>query len=324
MLLSATSALAAGVLSARINWHDLPPMPAGVAGGAVGLLEGGRLVYAGGTAWVDGVKQWLADVQEYDLATKSWRRGPNLPEPLAYGASTASSRELEILGGMKSDGPSRNCWRLSSSRTGWVRTGELPQDAILARAELVSGALYLFGGCSNVVAPMHCSSAVWKREGVGKWTRAGDMPDGAVAMRASATLDGYVYLFGGCSEIAGGVANRDAALRFDPATGEWRKLRPLPIPVRGLAAASIGNRRILLAGGYTASASEAAVNGPQYGFSSQVWIYDIGQDRYEPAAPLPFAASGIEITVHEGAIFGLGGEDRMRGRSRRMILGTME
>jgi N-acetylneuraminic acid mutarotase len=150
------------------------------------------------------------------------------------------------------------------------------------------------------------------------------MPDGAVALRTSTVLDDYVFLFGGCSEISGGVVNRDSAFRYDPARGEWRELRPLPVPVRGLTAARLGTSRILLAGGYTAPMEKAASSGLEDGFTNEVWIYDTGRDRYERATPLPFAVSGIDVIVHDGLILALGGEDRMRSRSRRFIQGKVE
>jgi N-acetylneuraminic acid mutarotase len=287
-------------------------------------VPGNRLLYAGGTTWVEGSKQWLRDVSQYDLTGGAWSAGPALPEPIAYGGSVATADGLEIFGGMNGSGPSRNCWRLDPQSTRWIKTGELPRNAVLARVEQTDGVSYLFGGCSDAAAPMHCGSSVWMRNGREKWIRVGEMPDGPVAVRASAVLDRRVYLFGGCSEIPGGVVNRDDAYRYDPATGQWQKLRPLPAAARGLSAAPLPGGRILLAGGYTASAHDAAHFGPEYGFSAQVWIYDAGADRYDPATPLPFGVSGIEILSHGSAVFALGGEDRMRGRSHRSLQGRIE
>jgi len=324
MLLTVVTALVSRGISARIDWQDLPPMPVGVAGGTSALVGGTKLLYAGGTTWVDGVKQWLRDVHQYDLAGRSWAPGPELPEPLAYGASVTTADRFEIFGGMNGKGPSINCWRMDSGLGRWIKTGVLPRNAILARAEQVKDAVYLFGGCSDISSPMHCSDDVWMRDAHEKWTRVGTTPDGTVALRGGTVVDNRIYLFGGCSEESGGVVNRDGAYRYDPATGEWRKLRPLPVAVRGLAAANLGGGRILLAGGYTATASEAASFGPTYGFSNQVWIYYTSQDRYESATPLPFAVSGIELAIHGGTLLALGGEDRMRGRSRRCIEGKIE
>lgn len=324
MLLTTSAALAAGVISVKITWRDLPPMPIGVAGGASAPLGDGKLLYAGGTTWVGGVKHWLRDVHLYDPARKSWTPGPELPEPLAYGGQATTRDGLEVFGGLNQNGLSKNCWRFNTRQAQWSQAGQLPQDAVLSRVERVENADYLFGGCSDAAVPMHCTSSVWKRDTTGKWTHTGEMPDGAISLRAGAVLDGHIYLFGGCSEVSGGVVNRDSAYRYDPATGQWRKLGPLPAPVRGMTAATIGAGRILLAGGYKASAQEAASSGPEYGFTDEVWIYDAGQDRYQRATSLPFAVSGIEIIVHNGMILALGGEDRMRSRSHRLIQGTFE
>jgi hypothetical protein len=78
-----------------------------------------------------------------------------------------------------------------------------------------------------------------------------------------------------------------------------------------MAAASMDRDRILLAGGYTSD------------FTNEVWIYDIRQDRYNHAGPLPFAVSGIDLIFHDGLILTLGGEDRMRSRSPRFIEGRV-
>lgn len=313
MLFATGAVLAAAVVSGQITWHELPPLPVGLAGGASALVGGGKILYAGGTTWIDGVKQWLRDVRVYDPGGKSWNSGPGLPEPLAYGGRIATAGRLEILGGLNQNGPSRNCWRLDYDLGRWSKSGLLPQDGVLSRVERVGSADYLFGGCSDAAVPMHCSSIVWKRDAGGKWIRAGEMPDGAIALRASVVMDGRVYLFGGCSEGQGGVVNRDNAYGYNPATAQWRKLSPLPVAVRGMSAASVRSGHILLAGGYQES-----------GFTDDVWIYDAGLDRYQRATPLPFPASGIDLIANDGVILALGGEDRMRSRSRRFIQGTMK
>src|SRR5215471_2653023 len=99
MLLTTSVALAAGAISVKITWQDLPPLPVGVAGGTSALLSG-QVLYAGGTTWVDGVKQWLRDVRLYDPTGKSWNLGPQLPEPLAYGGRIMTAEGLEVFGGL--------------------------------------------------------------------------------------------------------------------------------------------------------------------------------------------------------------------------------
>src|SRR3954447_25145874 len=133
------------------------------------------------------------------------------------------------------------------------------------------------------------------------------MPDGPVALRASAVVNGRVYLFGGCrAGSAGSVHNSDEAWEFDPTSKSWKKLQPLNVAVRSLSAVAMDNRHLLLGGGYNDS-----------GFSDTAQVYKTKLDRYESAVSLPFKSPGLTLVRHAGLVFGLGGKDRMRGRSRR-------
>ncbi len=293
-------------LMAEGIWKDLRSMPDGVAGGAAAILAD-RIYYAGGTTWVDGVKHWLREVRVYDPVSGDWTNGPPLPEPLAYGGFIQSDNAFEVLGGLNESGSSRNCWLLKAEATGWVKSGTLPQDAGLARAELINGVTYLFGGCASVTDLTQCTNAVWKRDLAGKWSRVSAMPDGAVALRSSAVLNGRIYLFGGCTTGSGtAVRNVDEAWQFDPTSNHWKKLRSLSA-IRSISAVAIDSRHILLAGGFDES------------FSDAVQIYDTVLDRYEPFTSLPFKVAGMEFVRRANFILGLGGEDRMRGRSHRLI-----
>jgi N-acetylneuraminic acid mutarotase len=293
-------------LMAEGIWKDLRSMPEGVAGGAAAILAD-RIYYAGGATWVDGVKHWLREVRVFDPVSGDWTNGPPLPEPLAYVGFIQSDNAFEVLGGLNETGSSRNCWLLKTHATAWVKSGTLPQDATFARAELVNGMTYLFGGCASATDLTQCTKAVWRRDLAGKWSRVSGMPDGPVALRGSAVVKGRIYLFGGCTaESATAVRNVDEAWQFDPNSNDWKKLRSLS-PMRSMSAMAIDDRRILLAGGFSES------------FSDAVQVYDTVLDRYEPFANLPFKAAGIEFVRLENFIFGLGGEDRMRGRSQRLI-----
>ena len=77
------------------------------AGGAAAYLDG-DVVVAGGTTWIGDVKTWLSDVQIYNPASNTWRFGPKLPAPMAYGpfvSSTSRARNLRRIG--RTDGSAR-------------------------------------------------------------------------------------------------------------------------------------------------------------------------------------------------------------------------
>jgi len=294
-----------------LTWHDKHSMPEGRSGGAAGLIAN-KLVYAGGTTWRNDAKHWLNETLLYDFERDTWSSGPPLPEPLAYGPYLAADDSLEILGGMNESGPSRNCWRLKAGERAWRESGALPADSVLAKAVSLHGRTYLFGGSSTATDLKHLSSSVFRRDESGRWTKISEMPQGRIAMPATVAVGDYIYLFGGCSVSSdgGGARNRDEAYRFNPHTNQWTALRPFPTAIRGLSAVSIDKRHVLLAGGYTAS-----------GFSAAVYLYDIEDGQYSPASSLPFPVMGMEMLARDGTVWGLGGEDKNRSRTPRLIEG---
>jgi hypothetical protein len=79
-----------------------------------------------------------------------------------------------------------------------------------------------------------------------------------------------------------------------------------------VSAVAIEDRSIMLFGGYTASS-----------FSADVLVYDIATDTYKPATPMPVPLLGVEFVMNGRTLYGAGGEDRMRGRSARLLEARM-
>ena len=75
---------------------------------------------------------------------------------------------------------------------------------------------------------------------------------------------------------------------------------------------AIEDRSILLFGGYTASS-----------FSADVLVYDTAADTYKPSTPMPVPLLGVEFVMSGRTLYGAGGEDRMRGRSARLMEGRL-
>jgi len=282
-------------------WSEKAPMLRAQAGGSA-MLAGRTMVVAGGTAWENGEKLWLRDVQLFDAQSGVWRRGPELPEPQAYGPSAG----LEIFSG------SRTIWRLDSLLQGWTKAGETPGVHLLGRAIRIGERVFLFGGCSDVVDLSTCTDSVWLRErDSGPWREVAKLPAGKVALSAAALLGARSYLFGGCSmPQPGQVRNHADAFSFDTGTFAFRRLRDLPVPNRGLTAAA-ANGRILLFGGYTTE------------FVADVLAYDAGNDTYAREAPMPLAMSSAEFVADGNRLIAAGGEDRMKHRTGRTFVATI-
>ena len=295
-----------------IAWTSGHAMPRPEAGAAAGFLDS-ELVMAGGTVWDGDTKLWLKDVQIYQPSKDTWRPGPALPVPLSYGAFVHSEDGLEIFGGSDGTKVYRESWKLDKTKSQWHPTGTLPADLLLGRAARIGNAVYLFGGCPDVADLTKCTDAVWRRDGSGPWHRESTLPGGALAMPAVAVARNHVYLFGGCSmPAAGALANRAEAYSYEPRKNTWTTLRALPKANRGPSAVAVDDRLIYIFGGYTDS-----------GFSAEVLVYDIEANAYRTSTPMPVALLGIDFMKSGRSVYGAGGEDRMRGRSARLLKGQL-
>lgn len=294
-------------------------MPVAAAGGYVATF-GNKVIYAGGATWQNGVKRMMTETQVYDLDSGRWTAGPELPEPLAYGASAQTRRGLEIYGGAGAENSSRKCWLLESAAGPWKPCPDMTADTVLAKVHAVGNDVLIFGGCPNVTDLAKCSASVRRRKRDGAWTEVAEMPQGPLAVMASAALNGSVYLFGGASIPASGILqNRSDAYRFDAASQRWTKLRALPRAGRGMSAVAVDSRYILVGGGYVASPAEAAGKPTDFGFSADAFLYDTKEDVYHPVDPMPLASTGLALVSVRRGVLAIGGEHRMRERSPKVF-----
>lgn len=306
----------------HLRWQPRASLPVAAAGGYSATL-GGKIIYAGGSTWQNGVKRFLAETHVYDTATDRWSAGPMLPAPLAYGAFAHTRRGLEVYGGTGGANSSRDCWVLETAAGPWKPCGGDPGDTLLAFAQPVGDSVLIFGGCPNVTDLVRCGASVRQRSAAGRWTTVAEMPQGRLSNGASAVLNGSVYLFGGVSGKSGGsIENHADAYRFDVLTRRWTQLRPLPRPARGMTAIAWNSRYILLAGGYVASQAEAAGKAVDFGFSGAVHFYDTMKDEYQAAEHLPLACAGLALLRVGGGLVAMGGEDRLRARSAQVLWGS--
>src|SRR6476469_1345405 len=141
MKLFLMAALMSGAaMTGNIDWHDLRPLPAGVAGGAA-AFEGDSVVYAGGTTWQNGSTRWLKDVWILDPRDRHWKPGPELPRAMAYGPFATIDGGLEIYGGTDGTGLNRTSLRLRGGK--WSEVGPAHPHPLLARANAAGGSIYV-------------------------------------------------------------------------------------------------------------------------------------------------------------------------------------
>jgi N-acetylneuraminic acid mutarotase len=305
---------------AGITWTDRSPAPLAQAGAATALLRR-KLYAAGGTLWRDNVKLFLKSVQVYDPASDAWTSSDSLPEPTAYAAFEQLAGGFEIYGGCDDTAAYDKCWRFSPEENSWRALTPLPRPLVFSKALHLAGAVYLFGGSHSAPDLTHATIDVLRRADQGHWEKVSALPAGASLMPGAAAARGRAWLFGGFTSPQPGVIHNTAqAWSFHPQSG-WHRLRDLPRAVRGLAAVAVQDRFIVLSGGYTASQREAEGKPPEFGFTSDVLIYDIANNSYSTAASMPEKIMSSGLLLDGDTIYSAGGENRLRGRSARLLAG---
>ncbi|MBV9951951.1 MAG: hypothetical protein JO291_08370 [Acidimicrobiia bacterium] len=136
----------------------------------------------------------------------------------------------------------------------------------------------------------------------GSWTepvagapRLGE--DGVVA------LDGYLYRAGGQIFVSyNSVISTDQHDRYDPRTGAWTSLPPLPEPVDHLQAVTYGGKLWYL-GGMTGGPGTGIARGP----SDEVVSYDPATGQIESHNPMPRPRGAGGVAALDGRICYFGG-----------------
>ncbi|HEX6520381.1 MAG TPA: carboxypeptidase regulatory-like domain-containing protein [Streptosporangiaceae bacterium] len=123
------------------------------------------------------------------------------------------------------------------------------------------------------------------------WTDVANYPT-AIMDDAVAEHDGKIYVVGGSN---GDYALPDANV-YDPATGSWSAIAPLPEPLNASSAGFIGDT-LYVAGGWDRFGNP----------SPDVYAYDPGTDSWTQAASLPAGVAAAGSAVVSGKLYVIGG-----------------
>lgn len=195
-----------------------------------------------------------AEVWRYDLASDSWSEGPSLPEPRAAGALVFHAKTLHYFGGFADrDKTCGDHWTLPiPDGKEWQKAPDLPMPRGHLSAAVVDGTIYALGGQLGHDSKPQDMSACHKYDPKAKtWTTCAVLPFNRSHFEPGTIVaNGRIIIVGGRSNNtkAGnpGVAN---VTEYDPNTDTWNELPPLPVRLLAPAAALIGNKLVVIAGG---------------------------------------------------------------------------
>ncbi|MBI4624414.1 MAG: hypothetical protein HY736_14515 [Verrucomicrobia bacterium] len=300
-------ALAGTVSTSAAGWQKLAPLPESNGGFVCGDVHGTVFVL-GGTNWEGGQKNWLKVVHRLDPETLRWSSLEPLRQPLAYAIAGTTGGVLVVAGGTTGRAPFPGLLRIEDGRVSVRDTFGIAAPAVLSAGGLIGDEFVFAGGTDDAanVKGFRRDAFAWNIR-TGRQRALPAYPGPAFGTAGSAVAGDELLVFGGgvWKEETQSVANLTSAYAFSPRRNAWRRLSPLPHPVRGLAAVALDDKHVYLAGGYA---------GDPGAFTDRAFVYIIGEDRYTPAPPLPYGAM-VGLVKSSGFVYCLGGEDQMKHRT---------
>jgi N-acetylneuraminic acid mutarotase len=264
------------------------PQPRFEANGAV--IDGQLWVMGGFTA---STLQVTRKIDIYDPATDSWRPGPDLPGAETHIGVATVGRDIIVVGGFSgtfSNGPRppdiADVWRWSAADGVWNPGPPLPGARAAFACALLGHQLHVAGGLGPdgaSDAPEHFVWDITADPSSATWVIAAPLLD-ARNHGGGAALGGSFYAVAGrhqWNELSGDVPDLN---QFDPASGAWIDLTPIPTPRSEIAASTtaMSDGRLLVIGGSTAGVTP----------NSDVLVYDPAQDTWTALPSLPERRKG--------------------------------
>jgi N-acetylneuraminic acid mutarotase len=205
-----------------------------------------RIWVAGGLTGADSA---TAKTEFYDPTVGTWGPGPNLPVPLHHAMMVTYRNTVWVIGGFEPQGSdvegtvSTRALYLDQDRDFWVQGPPLHHARAAGAAVVVGDKIVVVGGRTAGSSPAEVApTEVF--DGT-SWHDAAGIP--VTGDHVAAASDGrYVYVVGGRKLTA--AANTAAVQRFDPNTGKWTQLPPVPSPVSDCGVAVVSGQLIVVGG----------------------------------------------------------------------------
>jgi N-acetylneuraminic acid mutarotase len=269
----ASGLLRAGAAGATESWTLKAPLPVGRESPAVVTAGDGTIYAIGGTT--NSSPYTTTEVDRYTPRTDSWATVAPLPVARTEsGAVLDDDGRIYVVGGYKIGvgylnevdryTPATDHWRAVPASLPTARNS-------LAAASDASGRIYAIGGYNNSFDPNHPELNVVERydPATNTWSTLPAMPTARYGLAATAGLDGWIYVIGGCSSTA-----RKGALRtveaYDPVRNTWHRRASMNTP-RCVLSAATGSDGLIYAWGGGTSRGDDWTSAEAYDPATNTW-----------------------------------------------------
>jgi len=270
------------------------------------------IVTAGGITGGTGGRYQATDrTFIYDAVADRWTEGDHLPQPRHHLHLVAHNGFLYAMGGFTTAGAREagsgwrmvpDLFRLDDPYGRWKSMRPMPGPQAEAAVLSNGGFIHIIGGR----APAGSFNERWQDHidtdrhwiydsRTDEWYERAPISLSRNSM-AAVTHRGVIYLFGGRRVSGGNLAMTEA---YDPLADRWQTMRPMPRAQAGLAAAILGATAFVFGGEYFGDRGG--------GVYSEVWAYDLDEDRWRSAGRMPYPRHGLGAVTLNRAIYVIGG-----------------
>ena len=306
-------------------------------------VSNGALLVAGGASLTEEAvgdrAAWHDEIFVLEAPDQAWKRGFQLPRPVAFGCSVTTPGGLVCLGGRDAKGPSANVFLLEwvDAKVRHTRLPSLPRALSDASAALLGETIYLAGGDSAGHGDQPQAAreflALDLSDSAPLWVQLDPWPGPARFQAVAASQDGSFFLIGGATTRAGEdllpLPMRDA-YRYFPGggsrDGSWRPIRELPVLQAGLPSpgAALGQAHFAMFGSsdqpHEPSAAQPASGDPR----RTIWLYHTYTDTWVSGGRIPFVRHHLPVVAWQGGIVLPGGEHPSSGATASVAWATMQ
>ena len=240
------------------RWTTAGEIPEGLNHASLAAV-GRRLYIVGG--FRGSGRSATGAVRIYDPAQRTWRDGASMPTPRGALAVAVLDGKIHAIGGNAAGGlelePHDHGAPAQDRSVGthevydpaldtWTRLEPMLTARNHLGAAAIGGKVHVVGG--RVPGDMELRTHEIYDPATDTWEAGPPMPTGRSGIAVVAHR-GRLYVFGGETVRRWSSKTFDQAERFDPATGRWEVLPPMPTARHGLGAASVGEAVYVLSGG---------------------------------------------------------------------------
>ncbi|HEX6205288.1 MAG TPA: kelch repeat-containing protein [Solirubrobacterales bacterium] len=245
----------------------------------------------------------LHRVVAYDTGTKKFSDPTQLPTGLNHVQAATRDGKLYLAGGyLDGEDPTGNFWEYDPATKEWAKLAPLPQPTAGGAVVAIGGKLYVAGGAPQTfgatapVAP-YPELQIYDFES-GEWSLGPEMPSPRHHV-GGASLGGDLYVAGGRGEADHSL---DTFERYDPATGRWKSLPPLPLGVAspGLVAA---DGKLVVVGGEDQDEWE---DGKGW-VTPSAWEFDPRTNRWSRLPNMEYERRGGGVAAVGDTVYAIGG-----------------